>query len=89
MQPKTLYPQRDNGVKVRTRDFKIVACVLDNHREVSFKVGCCVLDDTIALVTLCYGYHNQRSLGITRNRTGNSRTLLCKNSGAQSAKKHE
>lgn len=27
MQPKTLYPQKDNKVKVRTRDFKIVACV--------------------------------------------------------------
>lgn len=25
--PKSLYPQRDNSVKVRTRDFKIVACV--------------------------------------------------------------
>ena len=27
MQPKTLYPQRGNSVKIRTRDFKIVACV--------------------------------------------------------------
>lgn len=25
--PKSLYPQKDDGIKVRTRDLKIVACV--------------------------------------------------------------
>lgn len=27
MPPKTLYPQRDASIKVRTRDIKIVVCV--------------------------------------------------------------
>lgn len=25
--PKTLYPQKDNATKIRTRDFKIAVCV--------------------------------------------------------------